>query len=260
MTTDNYLLWLTNETPTQWWHDSADPDELRQGLADGATGVTTNPVLAYTTLRSSPEKWTDVLHNIPEDLSSQQRSEWLLASVVRKTSEALMPEYKRTAGKSGYVCAQVNPALADQREPMMQMARRFQALAPNIAVKLPSSEAALDVLEECTAEGIHVTITVSFTVPQVIAAAKRHRLGLERARRADIQIGRCFAVIMIGRLDDYLREIANDTQADVSESDIRQAGLAVTKRAYSIFKENDYEATLIVAALRGTYHMTELAC
>jgi len=47
--------------------------------------------------------------------------------------------------------------------------------------------------------------------------------------------------------------------ADVSESDIRQAGLAVSKRSYSIYKQNDYEATLIVAALRGTYHMTELA-
>ena len=63
---------------------------------------------------------------------------------------------------------------------------------------------------------------------------------------------------MIGRLDDYLRDVANDAKADVSESDIRQAGLAVSKRAYSICQENGYEAVLLVAALRGTYHMTEL--
>jgi transaldolase len=64
---------------------------------------------------------------------------------------------------------------------------------------------------------------------------------------------------MIGRLDDYLREIAHDGQAAVTESDIRQAGLAVTKRAYSIYRERGYEAVLLVAALRGTYHLTELA-
>lgn len=64
---------------------------------------------------------------------------------------------------------------------------------------------------------------------------------------------------MIGRIDDYLRDIAADAKANVSESDIRQAGLAITKRAYAIYKEKHYEATLIVAALRGTYHMTELA-
>ena len=42
-------------------------------------------------------------------------------------------------------------------------------------------------------------------------------------------------------------------------SDIRQAGLAVAKRSYSIFQHRAYEAVLLVAALRGTYHLTELA-
>jgi transaldolase len=64
---------------------------------------------------------------------------------------------------------------------------------------------------------------------------------------------------MIGRLDDYLREVAHDGRVDVSEGDICQAGLAVTKRAYTIYKERGYEAVLLVAALRGTYHLTELA-
>jgi transaldolase len=96
-------------------------------------------------------------------------------------------------------------------------------------------------------------------VPQVIAIAERHRRGIQRAEQNGIKPGKCFAVIMIGRLDDYLRDVAHDCKADISESDIRLAGLAVSKRAYSIYEQRDYEATLIVAALRGTYHMTELA-
>ena len=71
--------------------------------------------------------------------------------------------------------------------------------------------------------------------------------------------GRCFAVIMIGRIDDYLRDVAHDGQSVVTESDIKQAGLAISKRAYSIYQEREYEALLLVAALRGTYHMSELA-
>jgi transaldolase len=63
---------------------------------------------------------------------------------------------------------------------------------------------------------------------------------------------------MIGRLDDYLREVAHDNQVEVSEADIRQAGLAVTKRAYAMYKDRGYEAVLLVAALRGDYHLTEL--
>ena len=139
------------------------------------------------------------------------------------------------------------------------MARRFSAWAPNIAVKLPATAAGLDTLEECAAEGITVTATVSFTVSQAVAIAERYRRGLARARAAGKATGRCFAVIIIGRLDDYLREIVCDQKAEVTEADIRQAGLAATKRAYALCQERGYEATLLVAALRGTYHMVELA-
>jgi transaldolase len=126
-------------------------------------------------------------------------------------------------------------------------------------VKLPATAAGLDVLEDCVADGINVTSTVSFTVPQVLAIAERHRKGTERAKASGVKPGKCFSVIMIGRLDDYLREVANDNGAEVSEADIRQSGLAVTKRAYQLYKERGYEAVLLVAALRGPYHLTELA-
>jgi transaldolase len=126
-------------------------------------------------------------------------------------------------------------------------------------VKLPAVAAGLDVLEDCVAEGITATATVSFTVPQALAIAERCRAGRQRALRNGVTPGGCFAVIMIGRLDDYLREVAADARAPVSESDIRQAGLAVTKRAYRLYRERGYEAVLLVAALRGPYHLTELA-
>ena len=45
----------------------------------------------------------------------------------------------------------------------------------------------------------------------------------------------------------------------MSESDIRQSGLAATKRAYRIYRERGYQAVLLIAALRGDYHLTELA-
>jgi transaldolase len=61
---------------------------------------------------------------------------------------------------------------------------------------------------------------------------------------------------MIGRVDDYLREIARDRRADVSEEDIQLAGLAVVKKAYRLLKEGRYEMQLMVAALRTTQHMT----
>ena len=259
MADESYLRWLLAQTPTRWWHDSGDPFELDQALTDGASGVTTNPVLTNQALRARPDYWQPVVGTIDPRLSSEERAIALMYAVAHHTAARLEPVYEATFGEQGYVCAQVNPAKAGDRAAMLAMARRFHTWAPNIAVKLPVTSAGLDVLEDCVAEGITVTATVSFTVPQVVAVAERHLTGIQRARDAGINPGHCFAVIMIGRLDDYLREAAADNQVGVSESDIRQAGLAVTKRACDVFTARRYPATLLVAALRGTYHMTGLA-
>lgn len=260
MTTGTYLKWVIENTQTAWWHDSADPAELQLGLDRGAIGVTTNPFLSSVALSKNRNAWAaDVESVLAKGLGAEQQAEELTRNVVMRAASMCRPIYDRSRGTAGFVCAQVNPSRAGEREAMMAMARRFHSWAPNIAVKLPAVSAGLDVLEDCIAEGITATATVSFTVPQVIAIAERCRTGRQRAGRSGVKPGECFAVIMIGRLDDYLREVALDNRAPVSESDIRQSGLAVTKRAYQIYQERKYEAVLLIAALRGSYHLTELA-
>lgn len=260
MANNTYLDWMIGSTRTRWWHDSAEAAELDLALKRGAIGVTTNPFLANLALNKDRQLWAPEIDQVlVRNLPPEQKAEALMRIAVTRTAEKLMPEHEASGGRSGFVCAQVNPARAGDRECMLPMAKRLHAWAPNIAVKLPATGAGLDVLEGCIAEGIAITATVSFTVPQAVAIAERHRAGIRRAREKGIEPGRCFAVIMIGRLDDYLREVAHDNQAAVSESDVCQAGLAATKRAYAIYRERGYEAVLLVAALRGDYHLTELA-
>lgn len=260
MSTGSYLNWIVENTNTAWWHDSADPVELQLGLDRGAVGVTTNPFLASVALVKNRAEWTEEVNSVlAKSPSAEQKAEELMKQVVMRAAAMYQPVYDKSGGSTGYVCAQVNPSRAGERNPMLAMARRYHAWAPNIAVKLPAVSAGLDVLEDCIAEGITVAATVSFTVPQAIAIAERCRAGSQRAKNRRVAPGKCFAVIMIGRLDDYLREVALDNGAAVTESDIRQSGLAVTKRAYRTYQERGYEAVLLVAALRGDYHLTELA-
>jgi transaldolase len=260
VSSNTYLNWVIENTPTTWWHDSADPAELQLGLDRGAIGVTTNPFLSSVALGKNRASWAAEVNSVlAKNLEAEQKAEELMRHVVTRAAAMYQPHYKKSGGKQGFVCAQVNPSRAGEREAMLAMARRFHAWAPNIAVKLPAVSAGLDVLEDCIAEGITTAATVSFTVPQAIAIAERCRAGRRRAQSKGIKPGECFAVIMIGRLDDYLREVALDTRAPVNEPDIRQSGLAVSKRAYKIYRERNYEAVLLVAALRGSYHLTELA-
>jgi transaldolase len=260
MGNQTYLEWVLENTDTKWWHDSAEAAELQLGLQRGAIGVTTNPFLANLALVKDRDIWAPEIDAVlAQKLAPAQKAEALMQIAVTQTTENLIPEFAASQGHSGFVCAQVNPLHAGDRDGMLAMARRLHKWAPNIAVKLPATSAGLDVLEDCIAEGITVTATVSFTVPQALAIAERHRAGMARAAARGISPGKCFAVIMIGRLDDFLREVAHDNQAAVSEGDIRQAGLAATKRAYALYRERGYEAVLLIAALRGDYHLTELA-
>jgi transaldolase len=260
MPEETYLSWLIRNTKTSWWHDSAEAGELDRGLDRGCVGVTTNPFLSNVAVVKDRALWAGEINGVlGQKLPSEAKAEALMRVAVTRCASKLLPEYEASGGERGFVCAQVNPLRAGDRDCMLLMAKRFHAWAPNIAVKLPATFAGLDVLEECVGAGITCTATVSFTVPQVLAIAERHRRGIERAKQNGVAPGKCFSVIMIGRLDDFLREVAHDNKAHVSEADIEQAGVAVTKRAYSIYRERGYEAVLLVAALRGSYHLTEIA-
>lgn len=259
MTSENYLLWVANETPTVWWHDSGDPEELRVGLSRGAVGVTTNPMLCYAALSANRALFEDQIQAVPKNLPAERKAEELMSIVVRNAARMFEPIYHQTDKRFGYICAQLNPNRAWDAETMLQAARRHHGWAPNISVKVPVTLAGLEVMEELAAEGITFTATVSYNVPQILAVAERYEKGLSRARAHGGKTGRAFVAQMIGRLDDYLSDVMMDNHAKVLESDMRQAGLAMAKRIYAIYKERGYEAMFLVAALRGTYHMTELA-
>ncbi len=255
----NYLQWLAQSTPTEWWNDSGDPTEIEQALANGAVGVTTNPVLCAQALAANGNTWRGEIQDVlGREQDPGARAEALMRIVVVQAARRLQPLFESTAGEQGYVCAQVDPTLAGSRQAMYDMAVRLSAWAPNVTVKVPATLAGLDVMERCCAQGVAITVTVSFSVSQVLAAGARHHR-LARRRRGGGRIGKCFPVIMIGRIDDYLREVGADGRKDVSEQDIQAAGLAVVKRAYRLFEDRGYEAKLLVAALRGSYHMTSLA-
>lgn len=254
-----FLRWLAENTESSWWHDSADPQELNEAIRNGAVGVTTNPFLIRSTLNQSREKWQKVYQNCPPELVGDERKETLLRLTVAELAKQLMPIYEQTDGKQGYACAQVNPSKQGDADAMLQQARRYAKLASNISVKLPACAAGLAAMEQCVAEGMCTTVTASFTVAQALAIGEHYERGIKRAEENGVTPKPCFAVLMIGRLDDYIRDIAQDTGAAVREADIQLAGIAVAKRAYALFRDRNYRATIMPAGMRGAYHMTELA-
>ncbi|MFP4430563.1 MAG: transaldolase family protein [Spirochaetaceae bacterium] len=252
MEQQNFLQWLST-SDDEWWNDSAATSEIEAAIANGAVGATTNPILAS---RVTGKGLYEPDGNEVNECGG--KAEARVRKAVLDACKLFKPVWDSSGGRDGYVCAQVNPGKAYDRYAMLKTARTYHSWSPQITVKLPANAAGLDVLEECTAEGIPTTMTVSFCVPQMVASAERHLKGCKRAEDAGITPPRSWAVIMIGRLDDYLRDLIADNNAGISEEDLKWAGVAATKEAYRVFKEIGARATIMVAALRGPHHVGTL--
>lgn len=259
MKENRFLRWMSGNTESIYWHDSAVRAEQEEGFFNGAVGMTTNPFLVNATLNSDKAFWLDKLASIPKGLSGDEKVLALVRCVTEHYATLLRSIYNEGVTGKGYVCAQTNPNKTGDAKYMVEQAKTLASWAPNIVVKLPATRAGIEAYEECAALGLNTAATVSFTVPQVLAVGEARKRGKARAEQNGLKPGLAIAVMMVGRLDDYLRDVAQDSCPGVSEADIIQSGTACIKRAYEIFNERGYDAFLMPAGCRGPYHITELA-
>src|SRR5205085_212606 len=168
--------------------------------------------------------------------------------------------FKEQRGRNGRLSIQTDPRLYRNTEAILEQAAHFSRLAPNMIVKIPATKAGIPAIEEATFRGISVNATVSFTLPQAIAVAEAVDRGLRRreAEGRDITGMGPVCTIMLGRLDDWLRVIAQRDGVVVDPAYLDWAGIAVFKKAYKIFRERGYRARLLAAAFRNDMHWSEL--
>lgn len=259
MAENRYLKWLSSQTASVYWHDSAIVEELDAAMENGAVGMTTNPFLIASTLKARPDFWRGVLPGVSEDIQGDARAEEWIAQVTGWLAKNKLGKLYGSAPYAGYVCAQTNPCKPGDTQGMIATAKHYASQAENIVIKFPATRGGLEAIEACAAEGLNVAATVSFTVPQVLAMAEAYQRGREKAVARGIKPGIGIAVLMVGRLDDYLRDVMNDTRVSATEADIIWAGTAAIKRAYGIFQEKGYDCVLMPAGCRGGYHISELA-
>ncbi|HEX7629611.1 MAG TPA: transaldolase family protein, partial [Candidatus Methylomirabilis sp.] len=142
---------------------------------------------------------------------------------------------------------------------IVEQAVRFAGLAPNMIVKIPVTRAGVEAIEEATFRGVSINATVSFTLPQAIAVAEAVERGLCRREEAGHDIGSMGPVctLMVGRLDDWLRVVAEKQNITADPWVFDWAGVAVMKKAYRIYRERGYRLRLLSAAFRNHLHWSQ---
>ena len=255
------LLEMTRRMPTELWCDGCEPRTLARSLERGATGATSNPVIVMQAIEADRGRWDEITRALVREHPSEDEEQiaWRLVSrVTREGAAQLQPIFERSSGVRGWISVQASPRAYRSARRMIEQASELAAIAPNVAVKLPTCAAGLVAMEELTARGVAVNATVSFSVPQAIAAAEAIERGLARREaRAGGGEPAAWVTIMAGRIDDHLRELVKQRALPIALDDVRHASTAIVRRAYRAFRARGYRAKLLVAAMRSHHHWSE---
>src|SRR4051794_19199464 len=257
------LLSMVTATPTDYWNDSCARAELEYAVARGATGATSNPTIVLDALRKEKDRWLPRVAQLAGDNPSWTEEDvtWALVEEMAVAGAGILePVFLAEGGRKGRLSVQTNPQNYRNAERMLEQGLGFARLAPNIQVKFPSTRAGLEAIERATAAGVNTNATVSFTVSQVVAVADTVERALDEfARRGgDPSTMAPVATLMIGRLDDWMRTVAERDGIAIHPAALDWAGIAAFKRAYAIFQERGFRTRLLGAAYRNRLHWTEL--
>jgi len=254
---------MTQTTPTCLWNDSAALSELTYSIEHGGVGATCNPVIVLDVLKKEAHLWNDRIRALATELPTATEEEigWkLVEEISAKRAELLLPAFAKHKGRNGRLSIQTDPHYYRDPAALLQQALRFDALAPNMIVKIPATHAGIAAMEEATYRGININATVSFALPQCIAVAEAIERGLKRREKEGLDISRMGPVctIMVGRLDDWLKVVAEKQDITLEPGRLEWAGVAVFKKAYKIYRERGYRVRLLSAAFRNHMHWSEL--
>lgn len=253
----------TTALGVELWNDSCALQELKDAVAVGMVGATSNPVIVGAAVNADKARLLPVLDALiaADGRASEDDIAWrLIAHVVKEGASLLEPQWRASGGARGYLSAQVSPKHWRDPAKMLAHGLELSALAPNIAIKAPATAAGIEAMEELTAQGINVNATVSFSVAQAVAVAEAFERGRKRALANGVDATGLhhWVTIMVGRVDDHVKRVLEKSKASVDPGAPNWAGIAVFKNAARVFRARAFQSTLLAAAYRHHLHWSEL--
>jgi transaldolase len=238
------------------WIDYLSRDLIESGALaealskDAVVGVTSNPTIFEKALADG--------HAYDDQIAAGDASDpesiflGLALRDVAAACDLLRPVWERTRARDGYVSIEVEPGLAHDTETTIAQATSFhEAIArPNLLVKIPATDAGVPAIEEMTARGYSINVTLIFSLARHRQVAEAYLRGLERFVAAGGDPSRVHSVasFFVSRVDSE----TDRRLAAVGRDDLRgRLGIANAKLAYQQYKELFAGERWQVLAARG---------
>jgi len=185
--------------------------KLKEMIGLGLTGMTSNPTIFDKAISSSADYDEQILGLRRLGKSTFEIYDELTITDVRDAADLLRSVYEETAGRDGYVSLEINPKLADKTKETIVEGKRLHKKVnrPNVMFKVPATEAGFGAIEELTASGINVNITLIFSVRQYVDTTQAYLRGIERFMQDQGDAEKVFSVasVFVSRIDTLTAEL-----------------------------------------------------
>jgi transaldolase/glucose-6-phosphate isomerase len=150
---------------------------------DGLKGVTSNPSIFEKAIGSSDEYDAAIGRALKKgDQPVAQLFEHLAIEDIQHAADVLRPVYDHLNGEDGFVSLEVSPYLAMDTKATIAEAERLwkEVKRRNLMVKVPATPEGLPAIEQLTAKGISINITLLFSQKVYLQVVEAYLAGLEK--------------------------------------------------------------------------------
>jgi transaldolase len=214
-----------------------DTGAFRRLIDDSAvTGATSNPTIFAKAITGS-DRYDDQLREaVAAGMRDPQELFFELALAdVGAAADLLRGTYDASDGRDGFISFECTPDLADDTTATIRQAIDLwsRLMRPNVMIKVPATDAGIPAIEELTALGINVNITLLFSVARYEQVIDAYVAGLERRLAAGQPVDSIASVasFFVSRVDTKA-----DAALPVGSALRGRVAVANAQRAYAHYR------------------------
>jgi transaldolase len=195
------------------WLDTLSRELLETGEFErlvrecAVTGATSNPTIFAKAITGSDRYDQQLRELAAAGIRDPQELFFALGlDDIRAAADILRDSHEASGGTDGFVSFECTPDLADDTAATIEQALDLwgRLEQPNVMIKVPATAAGVPAIEELTAQGVNVNVTLLFAVERYEQVVEAYLTGLERRVAAGQSLERLSSVasFFVSRVDN----------------------------------------------------------
>jgi transaldolase len=220
-------------------------------MEDGLRGMTSNPTIFARAISSADDYERQLRELVGSGSSAEDAAVELMLTDIRLAADELREVHDEAGGHDGFISIEVPAEVAADTRATIDWGRRLnrEVARPNVMIKVPATAAGIPAIEQLLYEGIHVNITLMFSLRHYEQVASAFLSGLGRRNQEGLGVDSIASVasFFVSRVDTLVDRMLDERQSQASGNDSRRmaslrgrAAVVNAKVAYSRFLEVFY--------------------